>query len=218
MSMFRRRRARVAQIREELTCPQCEYSLRGVPGDVATCPECGTQCDLARLIVNQWTGPWYRAPGFHRVLVPVTCAGIGVWVVIALSFELYHGRRPLFTMLTAGVLVAAWGWSTWRLRSMMPGGAAVGLALLAHGILAGYVFGLMGTIGLLWRAVLAGSLGVAAPALVAVLPLAGLMWVCRRGEKYIAERCIRRYLVHVAQPPLPAATARKDHGTGACAR
>ncbi|MHC4775344.1 MAG: hypothetical protein ACYTBR_08770, partial [Planctomycetota bacterium] len=131
--MFRRRRARVAQIREELTCPQCEYSLRGVPGDVATCPECGTQCDLARLIVNQWTGPWYRAPGFHRVLVPVTCAGIGVWVVlIALSFELYHGRRPLFTMLTAGVLVAAWGWSTWRLRHVdeIPADTALGDVLL----------------------------------------------------------------------------------------
>jgi hypothetical protein len=207
--MFRRRRTRVAQIREELSCPQCEYSLRGVPGDVATCPECGTECDLARLIANQWVGPWYRAPGFNRVLIPVTFASIGVWVVlIVLAFESYHGRTPLYTMLTAGALVAAWGWSMWRLRRMMPGGAAMVLALLAHGILAGYVFSLMATIGLLWRAVLAGSLAVAAPALVAVLPLAGLMWVCRRGEKYIAVRCIRRYLVYVAQPPPPAATAR----------
>ncbi len=34
--MWQRRRRRVAQLREELCCPSCEYSLRGLPGDVAT--------------------------------------------------------------------------------------------------------------------------------------------------------------------------------------
>ena len=79
-------------------------------------------------------------------------------------------------------------------------GAAMSLALLAHGIFAGYIVSLVGTIWLIWLATTAGSLMVAAPALVSVLPLVGLAWAGRRGEKYIAQRCIRQYLVDVAKP------------------
>jgi hypothetical protein len=55
-------------------------------------------------------------------------------------------------------------------------------------------------IGLLWQAVAAGSLGVVPLILAAAVAPAVLMWSCRRGEKYIAERCIRRYLLQKAKP------------------
>ncbi|MHC4109101.1 MAG: hypothetical protein ACYSTY_13560, partial [Planctomycetota bacterium] len=79
--MSRRRRAGVEKLREELACPRCEYSLKGLRGDVVTCPECGTECDLAKLMLGQWVGPWYRAPGFGRILAPVACVAIGMWGV-----------------------------------------------------------------------------------------------------------------------------------------
>lgn len=199
--IFHWRRARVAQIREELCCPQCGYSLRGVPGDVGTCPECGIECDLTRMIVNQWTGPWYHAPKFSQVLAPLAIVSLGMWgVLIVFAFEMQLDRTPTYTALAAGALAVAWLCLMWRLRNMMLDGAAMGLALLAHGILAGYIVSLVGTIWLLCLAITGGSLMVAAPALVSVLPLVGLAWAGRRGEKHIAQRCIREYLVQAAKP------------------
>ncbi|MHC4080577.1 MAG: hypothetical protein ACYS15_05055 [Planctomycetota bacterium] len=202
--MSRPRWAKVARIREALCCPQCGYSLRGVPGDVGTCPECGIECDLGRLIVNQWTGPWHHAPKFNQVLAPLTTVSLGVWgVLLVFTVEMQLQRTPTYTALASGSLVVAWLCLMWRLRNLMLDGAAMGLALLAHGIFAGYVVSLVGTIWLLWLAISAGSLMVAAPALAALLPVVGLAWVCRRGEKYIAARCIRQYLVQMARPAPP---------------
>ena len=199
--VVRRPRAKVAQIREDLTCFQCGYSLRGVPGDVGTCPECGVECDLTRMIVNQWTGPWYYAPKFNQVLAPLATVSIGVWgVLIVFVVEAALKRTPTYTVSAAGVLVVTWLVLMWRLRNLMLDGAAMGLALLAHGIFAGYVISLVGTIWLLWLAGSSGSWMVATPSLVSVLPLVGLAWAGRRGEKYIAQRCIRQYLVEAVKP------------------
>jgi hypothetical protein len=195
------RRAKVAQIREELSCPQCGYSLRGVAGDVGTCPECGTECDLTRMIVNRWTDPWYHAPKFNQVLAPLVTVSLGVWgVLLVLAIEMALKRTPAYTAVAAGGLVLAWLVLMWRLRNLMLDGAAMSLALLAHGIFAGYVVSLAGTIWLLWLAGTSGSWMVATPALVSVVPLVGLAWAGRRGEKYIARRCIRQYLVEAAKP------------------
>jgi hypothetical protein len=35
-----------------LVCPKCDYSLRGLPSDI--CPECGSQFDRGRLLVEQY--------------------------------------------------------------------------------------------------------------------------------------------------------------------
>jgi hypothetical protein len=198
---FRRPRAQVAQIREELSCPQCGYSLRGVPGDVGTCPECGTECDLTRMIVNRWTDPWYHAPRFHRILAPLVTVSLGMWgILLVFAIEMASKRTPTVTAVAAGGLVLAWLVLMWRLRNLMLDGAAMSLALLAHGIFAGYVVSVAGTFWLLWLAGTSGSWMVATPALVSVVPLVGLFWAGRRGEKYIAGRCIRQYLVDAARP------------------
>ncbi len=187
----------VAVLREELTCPGCGYSLRGLPGDVATCPECGVRCDLAKLMMREWIGPWYRAPGFNRVLFPVAWPGFGWWVL--LFVWLYEtqafGRPPILTLLLAAVLVAGWSWSMWRLRLFMPRWEAVVLALFAHALLLGYLAGLIGVIAFVLQAIKTRSVALAAPM---VAFFAGLMLLCRRGERFIAERCIRRYLIDQA--------------------
>lgn len=189
----------VTVLREKLVCPGCGYSLRGLPGDVATCPECGVSCDLAKLMMRQWIGPWYRAPGFNRILVPLLWPGLGWWVlVIVLGFEMQSGRLPAVTLLVAALLVAGWIWSMWRLRRLMPGGAAVLLALFAHALLLGYLVGVAGVIAFVVQTLRAGSLRRAVPMLAAMAVFTGLIWLCRRGERFIAERCIRRHLIDQA--------------------
>jgi cellobiose-specific phosphotransferase system component IIC len=153
------------------------------------------------MVVNQWTGPWYHAPKFNQVLAPLTTVSLGVWaVLLVFAIEMGLQRTPTYTAGAAGALGVAWLVLMWRLRNLMLDGAAMGLALLAHGIFAGYVVSLVGTIWLLWLAISAGSWMVAAPSVVSVAPLVGLAWAGRRGEKYIAQRCIRQYLVEAVKP------------------
>ncbi|MCH6550701.1 MAG: hypothetical protein IH804_01640 [Planctomycetes bacterium] len=80
--MSQRRRIGVDQVRQELTCPQCDYSLQGLAGDLVTCPECGTTSDLPKLILRWGFRPWYRAPGFSRILRPLVWPGIGFWLIL----------------------------------------------------------------------------------------------------------------------------------------
>ena len=148
--MFRRRHVPVAQLREELACPRCEYSLKGRTGDLVTCPECGLQCDVARLITSQWTGPWYRAPGFNRIIVPVAWPAVGMWVVLLIHvWEIAGGRPPLFTLLSLATVLGGWLRSLWQIRNQMPGGRAMLLSGLAHLVFVGYFLGLVTTLWLL---------------------------------------------------------------------
>jgi hypothetical protein len=50
--------AQVAELQQDLPCPQCDYNLRGLRGVVVQCPECGATFDVARLIAQRWRGPW----------------------------------------------------------------------------------------------------------------------------------------------------------------
>lgn len=36
-------------------CPACDYLLRGLPGAIVTCPECGRTCDVPKLIARRRT-------------------------------------------------------------------------------------------------------------------------------------------------------------------
>lgn len=197
---WRKRRKPVAALREELTCPGCGYSLRGLAGDVATCPECGMRCDLAKLVMRSWIGPWYEAPGFGRILFPLVWPGFGWWVLLLVwTVEVHaYGRLPVFTVLLAALLAAGWVWSMWRLRRQMPGGAAILLALFAHAILLGHLVALLAVIVFVVQAAFAGSLRHAAPMLAGAAVSIGLIWLCRRGQRFIAERCIRRHLIDAA--------------------
>ncbi len=44
---------RVNEIQQDLDCPHCEYNLRGLLGDVVSCPECGEICDVAKLVTAE---------------------------------------------------------------------------------------------------------------------------------------------------------------------
>ncbi|MCH6550700.1 MAG: hypothetical protein IH804_01635 [Planctomycetes bacterium] len=86
----------------------------------------------------------------------------------------------------------------WRVWKVLPGGRALWLSLLAHALLAGYVaavvasFWLVGS--LLWGGAMVGRALLLVPLIVAVA------YVCRRGVKFIAQQCIRQYLLEATAP------------------
>ncbi len=124
--MSQRRRIGVDQVRQELTCPQCDYSLQGLAGDLVTCPECGTRSDLPKLIPRWGFSPWYRAPGFSRILRPLAWPGIGFWLILVIFvFELRTGRQPVWSVGLAAVVFAGWLRAMWRVWKVLPGGRAM---------------------------------------------------------------------------------------------
>ena len=79
--MTQRGAKQIENLRDEATCPACEYSLRGLEGDEVTCPECGLRINLAAYFANKWTGPWHQVPGFNSLLMPVAWLLAGCVVV-----------------------------------------------------------------------------------------------------------------------------------------
>src|SRR5688572_12808451 len=64
----------VETLRESLACPACAYSLRGLEGDDITCPECGLEINVPALISQQWSRPWWEAPLYNTIALPLAWA------------------------------------------------------------------------------------------------------------------------------------------------
>ena len=189
-----------ALIRGDLTCPVCEYSLRGLPGDVVDCPECGARCDLASLLARQRLGRWYNAPGFVVLQLPVMWLTLSFWTGALLWGLTSFGRGSPRAFASAIALVIVVGWLAFLVytRSRFGDWRGPVLSLLAHVLLAGYF---TGVIGLFISIFGAGIFGAVFPTpfnvvmlVLCVVACAALMYACRRGERYIAEQCIRRHL------------------------
>lgn len=182
------------RIRSELTCPQCDYSLRGLHGDVVTCPECGHECNVTAMMTRRWTGPWYNAPGFNTLLGPlvwfVLLSSSGVLVVV---YEQSNGGNGLIALLTYTAITIVWIVLLWRVRDVPTEGQGLRLALLAHGLFAGYIGGIIAIVMMIGAIVNAS--GVVRYAAVVLLPAGiGVLLLMRRGEKYIAQQCIKAWL------------------------
>lgn len=205
--------AAVAAIAQDVECPSCGYNLRGLRGSIVTCPECGTRSDAAKLVSQRWTKPWHRAPGFNTLLVP--CAWFAASYLLLVLIDVAGFARihqPLFNVsrgwtatVSAPLITAAlfllfllvWLWLMWRAWRLFQSMRGVWLALLAHGVFVGYLFVVLTGLGFLLNGVLMlGDEPVSAAILLLVSAtlLIGGVWLCRRGERYIASQCIRRYL------------------------
>lgn len=187
----------VEQIARDLGCPACGYNLRGLRGPVVGCPECGQTCDIPRLVARKWTKPWWKAPGFNTILSPVAWLYVMFLVTSCMSFNV---ADPLVMAVLGLVWVGGWGWLMWRAWQVFIGMEGVLLALLGHAVMLAYLSGLVAVLGgLIWayspftgNAAGKGSAVVGGVAVGVVL-----MWMGRRGERFIAGRCIKRYLLHV---------------------
>ena len=203
--MARSGEERVQRISGELSCPDCDYSLQGLDGEVVVCPECGQPVNVAKLVVSQWTGPWQQAPGYGSLIWPVAWllfGGLGAMVIVILGVERGAGR---FAVPLAGALwLGVWGLALWRLRRRMSGGRAILLSLAAHGLLLGYTVGAGGVLVCLGRAIGTWPTpAVCAVWIIAAVPFAAVFWACRRGERMIATECIRQHLAHRARVGAP---------------
>lgn len=184
------------RLRDELTCPQCDYLLRGLEGAVVICPECGTRCDITLMMTRQWTAPWFRAPGFTKLMLPLTW--LAVWsmgLVLGLLYETLEVRDVPYVSLClyASVLV---GWIALLRWVRNTGGEGKGwkLALLAHVLFAGYIVSIFALLMMVIEAFTMGYWVMAVILLaMSALPM-GLLWLMRRGEKYIAKQCIKAWL------------------------
>ena len=190
----------VKEIRRDLLCPQCEYNLRGLYGDIVWCPECGATCDVAKLVSLRWTKPWHQAPGLSTVFLPTAWAVLG-----AVGGPMASRVDPVLLAGCLLVWLAVWLWLLWRAWDLFQSVEGVYVALASHVILAGYVFGVWGSLALVFHLL---SLLGAPPSLgyapwqwfalaFCLAPLGLLVWACHRAERFVARRCIRRYLARM---------------------
>ncbi|MHC4989540.1 MAG: hypothetical protein ACYTGC_01040, partial [Planctomycetota bacterium] len=191
----------IDRVADDLACPGCGYSLRGLQGVVVTCPECGSPCDRASMITGRWRGPWHKAPGFSRLLWPVTWGFMLGLVTLFTAASGSHGRQTLALLVLA---VGGWIALLVMVRRDLRNGLAIPLALLAHLLLFGYLAGVLAIvlavvrIGLLgWPR---GTTGLANVLVWGAVIVASVvwMWACRRGERFIAQQCIREHLLRLA--------------------
>ncbi len=196
----------------DVACPACTYNLRGLHGPVVNCPECGEHCDIVKLITMRWTGPWWSAPGFNTVLLPTPCALVVVAIFLIAPAMHPHTDTPWILAAIWLVAIAIWGYLMWRTWILFRGVRGPALALLGHGVLLGYVVGVLGTALAVVRIIvilinqsqhptriLLGQLGW--PVLLTLVFLAILV-LARKCERFIAACCIRRHLAKIAAPDL----------------
>jgi DNA-directed RNA polymerase subunit RPC12/RpoP len=185
----------VETIRQELRCPECGYDLHGQRGELVTCPECGFRCDIGRLISERWTGPWQMAPGYSWLLVPVGWLMIGaILTAVAHMFDKHEIGLPTRTIAVVSVSGLGWIILLWLLSRRHSVRYPIGLSLLAHGLLVGYVSTLLGLIWAIVGVFQAASNAERALWVGISLVTIPLFIICRRGERFIAEQCIRGHL------------------------
>jgi hypothetical protein len=186
----------VDQIREDLACPDCQYNLRGLSGTFVSCPECGMTVDVAQLVTQQWTRPWHKAPGYNRLAYPIVIAAMGLpfAMVIGINMKSEYGAGVLVTIvLLIALLVTIWiarkdGYEAW-----------VHCVFLIPPVIGGYltcVFVIIGAVVNLVSAIESGDLAGFFLSVMMVLGAIGAFWGCRKLDRYIAGRCIARYLAH----------------------
>jgi hypothetical protein len=191
------------RIQDNLVCPQCDYSLRGLNGPVVNCPECGLQCDLALMIARRWEGSWTQAPGYSELLHPVVVFSTTPAVVLlALVYEFHtldgNGKLTAFVMFAAACL---WALLLLRTRRLFPDINAIQMALFAHVLLLGYVSSLvLAAWSLIWAITHANDWIWLLLGLFFAIAMAALPLLCRRGERFIALRCIKQYLLRPSPP------------------
>jgi len=186
---------KVVVVRAELTCPQCDYSLRGLHGDVVNCPECGHECNITAMMTRRWTGPWYHAPGFNRLLIPLTwLVVLGCVAALVYVWDKEVWRTGFVFESLVGVTLVGWIVLLGRVRDVPVQGQGLRLALLAHLLFAGYIAGIVAIVVIFLRAMNSANAGMfALHMLLVLIPMAGFR-LMRRGEKYIAQQCIKAWL------------------------
>jgi hypothetical protein len=197
----------VDALRDDLECPGCGYSLRGLHGDDLTCPECGTRINLPRLVAQRWTRPWWEAPLYNTLALPLACALLmGLLTLFLLGVMAVNDQNAAaaaFGLL--GLSLAVWLGSFAYVGRRFGSSEGIWLALVVHLILPTYlggigfaVSGLLGAIASLQ----ASPWSLAHCAFLFAVGVA-LIFGGRMTERFIARRCIKRHL-RISAATMPA--------------
>ena len=191
-------------IRDSLMCLKCDYSLRGLPGDIVTCPECGESINIAAVMMKQWTGPWFKAPLYNVLAVPLAWAFLilSIAVVGMIANEFQSNALPI---LLAILIVGAGVWVALLFDTTKKYGNSEGafLALLVHLIFIGYILGSIGVIGSLIGVIVSisddrGASNILTSVIILVVCISTFV-ISRLGEKFVAGRCIRQHVRRIGQ-------------------
>jgi len=186
----------VDQIRQDLACPGCQYNLRGLSGANVTCPECGQMINIAQLVARKWTGRWYHAPGFNRLVFPLAASLLlGIPAGVCSAFPGLQMVGGILFLLS----LAAW-LALMIMLGVKEGGEGIALSLLGHLVYLGYLAGILAALGGLlgtFASLMSGQqadIPATVIALVVGLSAVGVIVLAHFGERFIAKRCIARYL------------------------
>jgi hypothetical protein len=188
------------QILDDLACPQCEYNLKGLRGPVVHCPECGLECDIPRMIANVWTRPWWDAPGFNRLVRPLSflvLSGCGLFVVLMFETRGFRSAGPLSLCLGV-VAVMIWACLLAAASNQFENGRGLELTAFVHLLFVGYLGGVVGFVLCIVGVFTSGQIALIILELLGAAGLVVLLYFCRKGERYVAEQCLKRHLARSA--------------------
>ena len=186
--------------REELCCLSCDYSLRGLPGDVVTCPECGARWNVIRLQTLVRVLSWHDTPGMGKMWAPawwLFCCSI-VMLVVIFAFPPSAEATAWVVALIVTMLA---GWILFLRPNYTFFNDVKGLliCILAHGVFVGYLVGIL----LLLTTAVVGCFSYydaqifIPPFVVAVVGTAlavASLFTAYRATKYIGRQCLRQHL------------------------
>lgn len=196
--MTQRGKQQIEKLCDEAMCPECEYSLRGLSGEVVVCPECGRAIDLVSLLNSRWEGSWHNLPTFQAVVRPVfmlILLLIGLFVGIAADGIRNH---QLIGMLLSCFAVTMWGWKmvgVWRRFKRIE---AIKLSLLAILVYAGYLLGFFCVFMILLALVSPSGIGQVVIGVVLFLAGIAILVTSHISDRYLASQCVRLYLLEQA--------------------
>jgi hypothetical protein len=154
--------------------------------------------NLARLVASRWTHPWHKAPLYNLLAVPVAVA-FAVAIATGISATCVTTIQTDWLVVLVVVLVGAGCWAaSLRLVHKRYGTAeGVHLALLLHTVLPMYVMGALGLIGSGVKIIsdITRSVTWALPFdSMIFLACVGVVVLGYVIERFVARRCIRRFL------------------------
>jgi len=183
----------------DVLCPECDYNLRGLPGPIVQCPECGLESDVPALAGRQWDKPWFKAPGFNTLFMPavLTYFSFFLLTMVGTHNDAGLGLIILFIIIIPGL----WCWLMYKAYCVFNGPLGLLYALAGHVLLVGIFGSLFVIISQILMCVVElidGHYYVnEIPELIIMLAIASIVfWVCRILERAIARACIRQYLRH----------------------
>ena len=216
--MTQRGEEQIEKLCEEATCPACEYSLRGLPGEVVICPECGQTIDIVQFVTTHWDGSWHQVPTFKTIRRPAYFLALLMFVMLFWFITGGAQNHKAFGLSVTCFMFSLWVWQILKMWQQYKRVRTLMLSLLAHLVIAGYMIGVLFVlqIVLLFIYSTTNMLGwMSVPVFAAGIVILG---ICQYSDKLIASECVRLYLLEQANlissshehRPCPNPDARMD--------